>query len=76
MDTQPLQGKWSLAWFREMDSNGRKAFIASLGGWSTDAFDFMVFSFAITSLISLWGIERGQAGLLGTATLLSSSIGG
>jgi MFS family permease len=35
-----------------------------------------VFSFAITSLISLWRIERSQAGLLGTVTLLSSSIGG
>ncbi|MHA7685713.1 MFS transporter [Cupriavidus sp. PET2-C1] len=65
-----------MAWYRDMDQQGRKAFNASFGGWAIDAFDFMVFSFVITSLISLWGIDRAQAGLLGTVTLLFSSIGG
>ncbi len=67
---------WSLSWYREMTPSGKKAFKASFGGWAIDAFDFMVFSFVISTLISLWGIDRGQAGLLGTVTLLFSSIGG
>ncbi|WP_316684348.1 MFS transporter [Ralstonia holmesii] len=65
-----------MAWYRELDTKGKKAFNASFGGWAIDAFDFMVFSFVITSLIGQWGIDRGQAGLLGTVTLLFSSIGG
>lgn len=75
-DGQPSSSPWSLAWYRELDLKGKKAFNASFGGWAIDAFDFMVFSFVITSLINLWGIDRSQAGLLGTVTLLFSSIGG
>lgn len=75
-DEQSSQSPWSLAWYRELDNKGKKAFKASFGGWAIDAFDFMVFSFVITSLISLWGIDRAQAGLLGTVTLLFSAIGG
>lgn len=75
-EKHPPSGVWRPAWYRDLDSKGRKAFTASFGGWAIDAFDFMVFSFVITSLISQWGIDRGHAGLLGTVTLLFSSIGG
>ena len=64
------------SWYRDMPPSGKRAFHASFGGWVIDAFDFMVFSFVITSLVTLWGIDRGQAGLLGTVTLLFSSLGG
>ncbi|CAJ0797003.1 MFS transporter [Ralstonia holmesii] len=76
INKQRPSGPWSLAWYRELDIKGKKAFNASFGGWAIDAFDFMVFSFVITSLVNLWGIDRGKAGLLGTVTLLFSSIGG
>src|SRR3546814_2655814 len=36
----------------------------------------MVFTFVISTLVTLWGIDRGQAGMLGTVTLLFSAIGG
>ncbi len=38
--------------------------------------DVMVYSFVLPSLIVLWHISKGQAGLLGTSTLLLSSVGG
>ena len=76
VDGTSTPSPWNLSWYRELDVKGKKAFNASFGGWAIDAFDFMVFSFVITSLIGLWGIDRGHAGLLGTVTLLLSSIGG
>jgi len=70
------RSQWNLAWYRGLNLEGRRAFHAAFGGWAVDAFDFMVFSFVISSLITVWGIDRGTAGLLGTVTLLFSSIGG
>ena len=50
--------------------------IGCLGGWSLDALDVQIFSFVIPTLLTLWGISRGDAGLLGTVTLLVSAFGG
>jgi len=63
-------------WYAELGADGKRAFKASFAGWATDAFDFMVFSFVLASLIDLWGLDRSKAGLLGTVTLIFSSIGG
>lgn len=65
-----------MGWYKELDANGKRTFMASFMGWAIDALDYMVFTFAISSLIHLWGIDRGQAGMLGTITLLFSAIGG
>jgi MFS family permease len=65
-----------MKWYRELDQNGRRTFLAAFGGWSLDALDFMVFTFVIPTLMNLWSIDKGQAGMLGTVTLLSSAIGG
>jgi MFS family permease len=64
------------AWFRELTQQERRAFYAAAGGWAMDAMDYMVFTFVIATLIKIWGIDRGQAGLLGTVTLLVSAFGG
>lgn len=64
------------AWFRELSQQERRAFYAAAGGWAMDAMDYMVFTFVIATLIKTWGIDRGQAGLLGTVTLLVSAFGG
>lgn len=50
--------------------------VATFGGWALDGMDVMVYSFVIPSLIAAWHISKGQAGLLGTAALLISAIGG
>ena len=64
------------AWIRELSQQERRAFYAAAGGWAMDAMDYMVFTFVIATLIKIWGIDRGQAGLLGTVTLLVSAFGG
>ena len=38
--------------------------------------DVMVYSFVLPTLITLWSLTKGQAGLLGTSALLLSSAGG
>ena len=64
------------SWYASLRPEGKRAFIASFGGWVADAFDFMVFTFAMATLIGLWHLDRGQVGLLGTVTLVCSSLGG
>jgi MFS family permease len=41
-----------------------------------DGMDVMVYSLVLPTLISLWHISKGEAGLLGTSALLLSSLGG
>jgi MFS family permease len=65
-----------LAWWRELTAQERTALIAAGGGWSVDAFDFMIYTFAIPALITAWGMTRAEAGLIATSTLLCSAAGG
>jgi MFS family permease len=63
-------------WYKELGPKEKNTFVASFAGWALDALDFMVFTFVISTLISLWHIDKGQAGMLGTITLLFSALGG
>ncbi|MBN4666192.1 MFS transporter [Pandoraea nosoerga] len=63
-------------WYRQMNKTERRTFIAAFGGWALDALDFMVFTFVISTLITIFSIDKAQAGMLATVTLLFSAIGG
>ena len=65
-----------VGWLRELNAEERKTMWGCFGGWSLDAFDVQMYSFVIPTVISLWGLSRGEAGLIGTVTLLISSLGG
>ena len=64
------------AWFSDLTARERRTMVACFGGWSLDALDVQIFSFVIPSLLGLWHITTGQAGVLGTITLLVSAFGG
>jgi MFS family permease len=64
------------AWISELSPGERATLVATFAGWMLDGMDVMVYSFAVPSLISLWNITKGQAGLLATSALLLSSLGG
>ena len=66
----------ALGWIGELGPRERRAFVACVGGWALDAMDVQLYSFAIPALIATWGITRGQAGVLGTAALMVSAVGG
>src|SRR5438477_120966 len=65
-----------LAWFRDLTARERSTMLACFGGWSLDAFDVQMYSFVIPTIIAVWGLSLGEAGLIGTVTLLISSLGG
>jgi MFS family permease len=64
------------AWYAQMSAAEKATFWASIGGWILDAMDVQMFSFAIPAIMTAFTITKADAGLIGTATLLSSSFGG
>jgi MFS family permease len=64
------------AWFTQLNTNERSALLATFAGWMLDGMDVMVYSFVLPTLIALWHISKGEAGILGTSALLLSSLGG
>ena len=63
-------------WIGRLSRPERAAFIATFAGWMLDGMDVMVYSLVLPTLLIEWHITKGQAGLLSTATLLVSSLGG
>jgi MFS family permease len=75
-DTTAEQGGAVLGWYRELTAKERRTFWACFTGWALDAMDVQLYSLVIATLTALWSISRADAGLLATATLLASSLGG
>lgn len=63
-------------WIAQLTFAERAAMFATCMGWALDGMDVMVYSFVLPTLIAMWAITKGQAGLLGTSALLISSVGG
>jgi MFS family permease len=66
----------SKPWILDLAPHERSTLFATFGGWALDGMDVMVYSFAIPTLIALWHISKGQAGVLAAATLIISAVGG
>ncbi len=62
--------------WRGLAAAERHTLLAAFGGWAVDAFDFMIYTFAIPALMVQWGMTRGQAGIIATTTLVCSAVGG
>jgi MFS family permease len=75
---QSLSGKEGTPenWFRTMSVLERRTFWACLTAWALDAMDVQLYAVVMPTLIALWGLSKGQAGMLGTSALLVSSLGG
>ena len=63
-------------WIFGLTPQERSTLIATFGGWALDGMDVMIYSFVIPTLIAAWQMSKGQAGILGTAALLISAVGG
>jgi MFS family permease len=63
-------------WFTQLNAKERSTLTATFAGWMLDGMDVMVYSFVLPTLVAVWHISKGQAGVLGTSTLLLSSLGG
>jgi hypothetical protein len=60
-------------WYRELKPGEKRTFWACFGGWTLDAMDVQIFSFAIPAILAAFAITNADAGLIGTATLLTSA---
>ncbi len=49
---------------------------AAFAGYGVDAFDYMVYTFMISTLDALLGLTKTEAGNIATAALVTSAIGG
>jgi len=65
-----------LAFFKGMDKTERRTFWGCFTGWSLDGMDFMIFPLVLGTLMAVWDIERGYAGLVLSLTILTSAFGG
>src|SRR5450830_1271888 len=63
-------------WYSSMNVPQRRTFWACLMGWALDAMDVQLFAFVIPTLIAVWGLTKSEAGMIGTAALVTSAIGG
>ncbi len=59
-----------------MNVRERRTFWACFTGWALDAMDVQLYAVIMPTLIAVWGMSQAQAGTLGTAALLFSSVGG
>ena len=63
-------------WWRVASQTSRRALIAAALGWALDAFDVMLFSLVLSSVIGELGLTKAQAGALSSVTLLAAAVGG
>lgn len=59
-----------------LDRPQRRVFWATFAGWGLDGFDYMLYTLALGAVSIAFGLNREQAGLIGTVTLLFSAFGG
>lgn len=76
IEVAPIEDTSLLAFYRDMNPPERRTFWACASGWALDGMDFMIYPLVIGTIIALWKVDPGTAGLAGTVTLLASAIGG
>ena len=54
-------------WIREASRQEKTALTAAFGGYAVDAFDYMIYTFMIPTLIATWGMTGTEAGFIATA---------
>ncbi len=59
-----------------VEKNEKRTFWSCKIGYALDGMDTQMLSFVIPTLIATWGISKGDAGMIGTCTLLASAAGG
>lgn len=63
-------------WWRVADARAHRSLVAASFGWMLDAFDVMLYSMVLASLMRDLGLTKAQGGALNSLTLLASAAGG
>src|ERR1700760_4255886 len=75
-DRTPVTRPEAFAWWYAAPRSARKALIAASFGWMLDSFDVMLYSLVLASLMTDLHLSKGNAGILGSITLLAAAAGG
>lgn len=63
-------------WYKDVTKDQWSALWAAMSGWGLDAFDVMLYTLVITTIIQDWQISAVTAGFLASVTLFASAFGG
>ena len=63
-------------WIQETSKEERKTLVAAFAGYGVDAFDYMIYTFLIPTLMVVWAMSKVEAGYIATGALVTSAIGG
>ena len=66
----------SRPWYREVDGQQWRAFLATFFGWMLDGFDFTIMTFILIDIQESFTVDAALAGALGTVTLMFRLVGG
>ena len=72
----PITDTSLTGFYKDMTVTEKRTFWACATGWALDGLDFMIYPLVIGTIIALWKVDAGSAGLAGTVTLLASAVGG
>ena len=64
------------AFYRGMTVAERRTMLACALGYALDGLDFTIYTLVLGTVIALWHVDRGPAGLTVSATLVCSAFGG
>lgn len=65
-----------LPWWKTINKTQWYSLLAAMMGWALDAFDVLLYVFALTTIMKEWNLTATQAGFLASVTLFASSFGG
>jgi MFS family permease len=65
-----------LGWYNDLKRDERKTWWACLGGFTLDSMDSTIYSLVMPILLSLAILTKSEAGILGSASLIGSALGG
>ena len=71
---QPKKGR--LGWYSELSSREKLTYWACFGGLGLDAMDTTIYALVMPTLIAIVGITKPQAGVIASAALVGSAVGG
>ncbi len=66
----------ALPWYRQVNREQWKAFLATFAGWVLDGFDFTILTFVLIDIQQSFAVDKALTGALGTVTLIFRLIGG
>jgi MFS family permease len=76
VEAEPVPDASLVAFFREMEPPERRTFWACTWGYVLDGMDFMIYPLLIGTIMMIWNVAPGLAGLAATSALLASAVGG